>query len=131
MRLYKFNSKIHSQSVEKAKEKASPWKLGGLTPIQLGKGLYKEIDHDEVFTRSAALAYYFFTALIPMVFFMMSALGIFASHSEQVRTSLLNYFARVMPGDAFGLIEKTLKEVTTHSTGLKLILGLLLALWSG
>jgi len=131
MRLYKFNPKVHSQSVERAKEKASPWKLGGLTPIQLGKGLYKEIDHDEVFTRSAALAYYFFTALIPMVFFMMSALGIFASHSEQVRTDLLNYFARVMPGDAFGLIQKTLKEVTTHSTGLKLILGLLVALWSG
>lgn len=131
MRLYKFNPKVHSQSVEKAKEKASPWKLGGLTSIQLGKRLYHEIDADEVFTRSAALAYYFFTALIPMVFFMMAVLGIFASHSQQMRTDLLNYFARVMPGDAFGLIQKTLKEVTTTSTGLKLIFGLLVALWSG
>ena len=131
MRLYKFTPKIHSQSVEQVKEKASPWKLGGLTPIQLGKRLYQEIDEDEVFTRSAALAYYFFTALIPMVFFMMSALGIFAGHSQQMRTDLLNYFERVMPGDAFSLIQKTLKEVTTSSTGLKLIIGLLLALWSG
>src|SRR5947209_10688272 len=130
MHLYKFNPKLHSQSVERTKEKTSPWKLGGLTPIQLGKRLYKETDHDEVFTRSAALAYYFFTALLPMVFFRMSALGIFAGHSEQVRTNLLNYFGRVMPGDAFGLVQKTLKEVTTHSTGLKLILGLLVALWS-
>jgi|SRR5947209_500356 len=131
MRLHKFDPKIHSQSVAKAKEKASPWKLGGLTPIRLGQRLYHEMDHDEVFTRSAALAYYFFAALIPMVFFMMSALGIFASHSHDVRTSLLNYFGRVMPGDAFSLVDKTLREVATHSTGLKLLFGLLLALWSG
>jgi hypothetical protein len=40
----------------------------GLTVTQLGKRVYREINEDEVFTRSAALAYYFFAALIPMVF---------------------------------------------------------------
>jgi membrane protein len=150
MRLYKFNPKIHTQSVEKnaasekekteakgpvavekKKERLSAWKLGGLTPIQLGKRVYHEVDHDEVFTRSAALSYYFFSALIPMVLFLMSILGIFASHSEQVRASLINYFARVMPGSAFDLVQKTLKEVTTHSSGLKLIFGLAFGLWAG
>ena len=131
MRLHKFDPRIHKQSVEKTKEKTSPWKLGGLTPIALGKRLYNEVDHDEAFTRSAALAYYFFTALIPMVFFLVTALGIFATHSQDVRANLLNYFARVMPGDAFSLVNKTLQEVSTHSTGLKLIFGLVLALWSG
>src|SRR5438552_12255042 len=108
MRLYKFNPKVHSQSVEKAKEKASAWKLGGLSPIQLGKRVWHEIDHDEVFTRCAGLSYYFLTALIPMALFLISALGIFASHSNDVRTSLLNYLGRVMPQDAFSLVNKTL-----------------------
>src|SRR5437016_6150422 len=131
MRLYKFNSNAHQERKESAKEKASAWKLGGLSPLQLGKRVYREVEHDEAFTRSAALSYYFFASLIPMVLFLMAALGIFASHSEQVRASLLNYSARVMPGSAFDLIQKTLKEVSTHSTGLKMIIGLGLSLWSG
>ena len=56
MRLYKFAEK-NKPHVEAVKERTSPWKLGGLTPIQLGKRVYHEIDDDEVFTRSAALAY--------------------------------------------------------------------------
>ena len=131
MRLYKFNPKPHSQSVEQVKEKTSAWKLGGLSPIQLGKRVWHEIDHDEVFTRCAGLSYYFLTALIPMALFLISALGIFASHSNDVRTSLLNYLGRVMPQDAFSLVNKTLQEVTTHSTGFKLMIGLVLSLWSG
>jgi membrane protein len=35
-----------------------------------------------------------------------------------------------MPGDAYTLFQKALKEVTSNSTGLKLVTGLLLALWS-
>ena len=66
MRLFQFSHK--AQSVEKVKERTSPWKLGGLGVRRLAKSVYQEIDHDEVFTRAAALAYYFFTALIPMVF---------------------------------------------------------------
>jgi membrane protein len=135
MRLYKFNQDFHkdppAKVQEQAKEKASPWKLGGLTPIALGKRVYQEVDQDEVFTRSAALSYYFFSALIPMVFFLLTVLGIFANHSHDVRTNLLNYFARVMPPDAFTLVQKTLREVAVHSTGLKLFFGLALALWSG
>jgi membrane protein len=134
MRLYNFrvpDQHQKHQSVEKTKEKTSPWKLGGLTIVQLGKRLWHEIDHDEVFTRSAALSYYFFAALIPMVFFLMAVLGLFASQSQHFQDTLLNYAGRVMPPDAFSLIQKTLKEISTNSTGLKLAFGLVLALWSG
>lgn len=117
--------------MEQAKEKTSPWKLGGLTILQLAKRVWRGIDRDEIFTRSAALSYYFFAALIPMVFFLMAVLGIFASHSEHLRNNLLNYFAHVMPAAAFTLVEKTLQEISTSSTGLKLIFGLVLSLWSG
>jgi len=130
MRLFSYNQQKRMGSVEKTKKKTSAWKLGGLTIIQLAKRVWHEINHDEVFTRSAALSYYFFFALIPMVFFLMALLGMFASQSEHLRAGLLNYFAQVMPGSAFTLVEKTLREISATSTGLKLIFGLVLSLWS-
>lgn len=133
MRLYKFNTRAREQqrNVEKTKERTSPWKLGGLKAVQLGKRVWHEIDHDEVFTRSAALSYYFFSSLIPMVFFLMAVLGLFASQSQHLQDTLLNYAGRVMPAEAFTLVQKTLKEISTNSTGLKMAFGLVFALWSG
>ena len=119
------------KSAERTKTRTSLWNLGGVTPLQLAKRLWNAISRDEVFTRSAALAYYFFSALIPMVFFLMAVLGMFASHSADLRTSLLNYFAHVMPPSAFTLVEKALSEISTTSTGLKLVFGLALSLWFG
>ena len=131
MRLYKFHPTAEDSRVkQKAKEKASPWKLGGLTVVQLGKRAYHEIDEDEVFTRSAALSFYFVAALVPMLFFMMAMLGLFG-RSHDLQSDLFSYAGRFMPPDAFTLLQKTLKEITTNSTGLKLVIGLLLALWSG
>jgi membrane protein len=129
MRLYKFGEQAGHHN-EAAKEYASPWKLGGLTPLQLSKRVYHEIDDEVVLTRSAALAYYIVSALFPMIFFLMAMLGLFAQ-SHDLQSSLLNYAARFMPGDAYSLIQKTIKEVANNSSGLKLAFGLALALWSG
>ncbi len=128
MHLYKFHSR--NQNIEQKKERLSPWKLGGLSSWQLLKRVYNEFDQDEVFTRSAALAFYFLSALIPMIFFLTAMLGLFAQ-SHDLQSGLLNYAARFMPPDAFNLLQKTLREITTSSTGMKLALGLVLALWSG
>jgi membrane protein len=116
--------------VEQVKEKASPWKLGGLTPMQLGRRVYEEFDQDEVLTRSASLSYYFMSAIIPMLFFLMASLGIFA-RSHDLRHSLLGYLQQFMPPDAYTVLLRTLHEVATHSSGVKLAFGLVLALWSG
>jgi membrane protein len=129
MRLYKF-AEATGPRTEVVKERTSPWKLGGLTPWQLLKRVYHEINDDEVLTRSAALAYYFVSALFPMIFFLMAMLGLFAQ-SQDLQSSLLNYTARFMPGDAYLLVQKTLQEIANHSSGLKLVFGLVLALWSG
>ena len=48
-----------------------------------------------------------------------------------LQSSLLNYSPRFMPGEASGLVQKTLQEIANYSSGLKLALGLALALWSG
>jgi len=129
MRLYKFDARRH-ESQEETKERLSPWKLGGLTPWQLLKRVYHEFDEDEVFTRSAALAFYFVSALVPMVFFLMAILGLLAQ-GHDLQSGLLNYTGRFMPPEAHTLLQKTLTEITTRSTGLKLAIGLALALWSG
>jgi len=129
MRLYKFAQKTGLRA-EAVKGRTSAWKLGGLTPLQLMKRVYHEIGEDEVFTRSAALAYYFVSALFPMIFFLMAMLGLFA-RSHDLQSGLFNYTARFMPGDAYRLVQKTLQEVANNSSGLKLAFGLLLALWSG
>src|SRR5262249_25718867 len=128
MSLYQLNRRVQP-TVEAAKKRASPWKLGGLTPWQLLKRVYHEFDEDEVFTRSGALAYYFISALFPMIFFLTAVLGLFA-RSHDLESGLLNYAARVMPGEAFTLIQKTLHEIARSSSGLKLLIGLVLALWS-
>jgi membrane protein len=129
MRLYKFAEQNAAQT-EVVKERTSPWKLGGLTPLQLVKRVYHELNEDEVLTRSAALAYYFVSALFPMIFFLMAMLGLFAK-SHDLQSSLLNYTARFMPEDAYHLVQRTLQELTNSSTGFKLAFGLALALWSG
>jgi membrane protein len=130
MHLYKFSGRSEPQQQERAKVKASPWKLGGLTPWRLGKRVYQEIFDDEVLTRSAALSFYFVAALVPMLFFVVAVLGFFAQ-SHDLQSSLFNYAGRFMPPEAFALLQKTLKEIATNATGLKLAVGLVLALWSG
>jgi membrane protein len=98
MHLYKFAENTEPQK-EAVKERTSPWKLGGLTPLQLVKRVYHEIDDDEVLTRSAALAYYFVSALFPMIFFLMAMLGLFAQ-SHDLQSSLLNYTPELLPEEA-------------------------------
>jgi membrane protein len=111
-------------------EYASPWKLGGLGPITLAKHVWKEIDHDEVFTRAAALSYYFLLALFPMLLFLTSLLGLIVGHNPQFQGTLYSYLGRVMPGDAASLVTKTIQEITTHTSGLKLAISLVVALWT-
>jgi len=131
MGVTKLDRRPSTSIASKTRRRTSPWNLGGLTPWQLAKRVWREIIDDEVFTRSAALAYYFFSALIPMVFFLMAVLGIFAGQSGHLRATLLNYFSRVAPPEASTLIEKALSEINRSSSGLKLLFGLAFSLWSG
>lgn len=108
----------------------SPWKLGGLTWPQLGKRTWTEINKDDVFGRAAELAYYFMLAIFPGLFFVVSIFGIVAHGNPDLRNSLMRYIATVMPGDASGLVQRTLQQIIQSSSGTKLWLGLLGALWT-
>ena len=106
------------------------WKLSGLTVGELAKRVWNEILKDDVFGRAAELSYYFLLAVFPLLLFLMTLLGYFASSSSQLRASLITSLSAVMPPSALDLVQSTIMEVTTRAGGGKLSFGLLAALWA-
>ncbi|HEX8283891.1 MAG TPA: YihY/virulence factor BrkB family protein [Pyrinomonadaceae bacterium] len=104
--------------------------LGGLSWTVLAKRVYAEVMDDDVLGRSAQLSYYFLLALFPALLFLTSLLGYMAGEDSQLRQSLFNSLAAVLPGDASQLIAKTVTDVTQSSGGGKLSFGILAAFWA-
>ena len=106
----------------------SPWRLGGLSVRQLCGRVWENFWEDEVLDRAAALSYYLLFALFPALLFLTALLGLVPL--PNLMEALMGYLARVLPGDAASLIQRTLVEVTQdHRQGL-LSLGAAVALWS-
>src|SRR5437879_13913349 len=101
----------------------SLWKLGGLTPLQLMKRIWKQMDEDDVAIRSAALSYYFLLALFPLLLVLVTLLGFMAGPGSQLRNTLLADLARLMPVSASELVSRTLSEINRAANGGKLIFG--------
>lgn len=108
----------------------SLWGLGGLTWANLARRVWSEIQKDDVFGRSAQLAYYFLLALFPLLLFLTSVMGLVLGSGTGLRHSLFNYLSQVMPGDAFKLVDTTMYEISAASGGGKLTFGILAALWA-
>jgi membrane protein len=124
------DSKKYESSFEVKRVMSSLWKLGGLSPIALGKRVWKEIQEDEVLGRAAELSYYFLLALFPLLIFLTSTIGIVLGSDIDTRQALFSYLARVMPPSAFQLIESTMTEVSASSSGGKISFGILATLWA-
>jgi membrane protein len=108
----------------------SLWKFGGLTPLKLTQLAITKIGEDELSTRSAALSYYFILALFPMLLFLVSLVGVFAGPGSQLRDSIISGLGRLAPGSAATLIRSVVNQTFKSSSGLKLAMGLLGALWA-
>ncbi|MDQ3920336.1 MAG: YihY/virulence factor BrkB family protein, partial [Acidobacteriota bacterium] len=109
---------------------ASLWGFGGLTWRDLGQRVWGEIQKDDVFGRSAQLAYYFLLALFPLLLFLTSVIGLVMGSGTGMRHALFNYLSQVLPGDAFKLVDSTMYEVSAASGGGKVAFGILAALWA-
>lgn len=107
----------------------SVWNLGGLTWRQLGSRVWTDIYDGDLFTRAAALSYYFLLALFPLLIFLTAALGYFADAGTELRANLLNYLASVAPRTASALVRATVAEITENADTGKLSFGLFAALW--
>ena len=118
----------HDVSLISLNTARNPWRLGGLTWVELGQRVWHEIEKDELLGRAAQLAYYFLLALFPALLFLTALMGLFpinASTSEFMR-----FMQTMLPGDAFSLIQKYLDHVVQGSGGDLISLGILGALWA-
>jgi membrane protein len=109
----------------------SLWKLGGLSIKELGKRVWHQVDEDEIFTRSAALAYYSVLALFPMMLFLASILGFMAGPGTKLQQGLTHYLMTALPSSASALVQTTIQQITANAGGGKVSFGILFALWSG
>jgi membrane protein len=92
--------------------------------------LYVKTLDDEVFGRSAEIAFYFFFSLFPFLFFLVSLFGLVLRESNDLEARFFLYLKQIMPIEAYDLIEKTIREVAEKSSGSKITLGFLIAIWS-
>jgi membrane protein len=107
----------------------SAWKLGGLTPWELGRRIWSSIQKDEISDRAAALSYYFLFSLFPALLFLTALLGLLPIPDLMAR--FMGYFAEALPDDAASVVDKTLTEIVRGAHGGLLSIGMLGALWAG
>jgi membrane protein len=115
-----------SKTVQKSE---SLWKLGGLTLWQLTRNVIRESIEDDLPEHASALAFDFFLALFPLLFFLLTLFGLFAFHSSQLQSSLLDYFADFLPFAGFEILRKVTEELAANASSGKLTFGILVALW--
>jgi membrane protein len=111
-------------------EPLSPWKLGGLSGMELAKRVWKSVNDDDVLGRSAQLAYYFFLALFPALICVTALIGLVAGSSTKLHDALLTYIGTALPPSAYDLVSKTLEHTAQASGGGKIGFGILASLWS-
>ena len=113
-----------------AEKTPSLWEFGGIGPVRLGKRVWKEMSADDVYGRAAELSYYFLLALFPALLFLVSLLGMLAGPGTELRATLFQGLASILPASSSELVTKTVHEVTEAAGGGKLTFGILTALWA-
>ncbi len=99
-------------------------------PKQFFTRLYEKAFDEDVFSSAAQVGFYFMFALFPLLLFLVSLMGIVLEKADDMRAELFGYLRQVMPGSALDLVQKTLEEVVKSSSGGKLTIGFVIALWS-
>ena len=99
-------------------------------PIRFAVRLYEKAFHDDIFSRAAQVAFYFSFAIFPLLLFSVTLFGMILGSADDLRLELFAYLKNVMPASAYQLVQTTLFEVVENSSGGKLTLGFLIAIWS-
>jgi membrane protein len=108
----------------------SPWDLGGLSRWELSVRVWRALNEDDIFNRSAQLAYYFFVALFPALICLTAVRGLIAGSGSRLHDTLIEYLGTVMPHAVFELVARTMEHTIQTSSGGKVSFGLIGALWS-
>ena len=109
---------------------SSMWNLQGVSGKEIAKRTWKGIDDDNLLGRASQLAYSFFAAIFPALIAMSSIMGLVAKSSTTLYLALLHKIGALLPPSAFDLVLQTFKQTTSASTGGKVALGVIVALFS-
>lgn len=90
----------------------------------------KSFVEEDLMSSAAQVAFYFAFALFPLLLFFVSLFGLVLEVADELRAEMFYYLRQVMPLSAFNLVKTTIDEVTENSSGGKLTLGILIAIWS-
>jgi membrane protein len=90
--------------------------------------LATRVQEDDVSTAAAALAYYFFLSLFPLLIFVLALASVLPI--EGLEPWLLANAERSLPPDAYGLVERAVASLLAEPRGGMLSLAALLALWT-
>ena len=104
------------------------WNLSTVKLVGIDAG--KSTVRDDISSRAAQLAYYFFLSLFPALILLSTILGLAARRSAALQQELLQGAAAALPPTAFTIVRDVLTQVTQNSGGGKLTFGVLAALWS-
>ncbi len=92
--------------------------------------LYERSFDADILSHAAQVAFYFSFALFPLLYFLVSLLGLLLESSDGLRNELFAYLRQIMPSSVFDLVRKTIEEIVANSTSGKLTLGIVVTLWS-
>src|SRR5581483_8818277 len=108
----------------------SIWDLGGLKARELAKRLWNGINDDNLFGLASELAYSYLLAIFPLLLFLLSLFGLFASRGSLLRGNLLFYLQQMLPPAVYQVVIKTIQEVSRNTGTGKITFGILLALFT-
>lgn len=103
--------------------------MRGLSLRHLRRGVIEEVRVKNFVGKASELAFDFLFALFPLILFMVALFGMFASHSFELQTNFLSYFADFLPPIAFALLRRITVELAANAGGGKLTFGIVTALW--
>jgi membrane protein len=90
----------------------------------------KAFDEEDLVSNAAQVAFYFTFALFPLLLFLITLFALILTSADDLRNELFSYMRQVMPVSAYDLVFKTIGEITENSSGGKLTVGILAALWA-
>jgi membrane protein len=93
------------------------------------KQLFHRVNDDDCGGLAAEMAYNFMLAFVPLLIFMVSMFGLIST-DPQVLQNIMQNMHRIVPGEAVGILETSLLNITSDSSGGIAIIGLIGALWS-
>jgi membrane protein len=103
--------------------------LGGLAPGLLARKVARESRTNNFLGRASELAFDFLFALFPLILFMVTLFGLFASRSLELQDDFLSYFSDFLPALAFQLLRRTTVELAADASGGMLTFAIVMALW--